>query len=278
MSDLSPETIREIERLYAQLKSFKKVAKRLNIDKESVRHHVERKAALDKKEDSKRNGSGRKTAAAKKKTLPNQKQPDDPGGKAADAIIATTTTAIAATATNPSTAATAAAAYKLYSELKRPLQVAIELGIGADEAIKYQEEYWKLSGALYLNHIQAIYPDVWNYLELYGKMKLLRLDPDQFIGYLHDLKSLAECERALGKVRQELAGMEAAKEQLEKELEGRREEMVRQDDELARKKAELAYLVNEVKDLDARKQRMISLLHRLVNSKTTTEIRDLVQE
>src|SRR5687768_12331091 len=47
----------------------------------------------------------------------------------------------------------AAQAYKLFSERKTPLQVAIELNLGESEATKFYKEYWKLKQLHNLNMV-----------------------------------------------------------------------------------------------------------------------------
>lgn len=249
MNTIDPETIRQMEKLYDKLRSYKKVARRVNVDKELVRSHFERKMA-----ENGAAGKDPKLGAAAGKNKPPRPGQERPENK---------------------TISTPARAYKLYSELKRPLEVAIELGITAEEAMRYQEEYWKLNGTHYLNYLQLVQPDIWDYLELYGRMKMLKQSPEQFVGRLSDL---AESEVVLKKMRQEMADIASSKERLEKELRNMQDAIKRQDNELATKKAEYSNLFKEMDKLEIKKQNMVDLLQRLVNSKTMSEMRDLVRE
>jgi predicted transcriptional regulator len=58
-------------------------------------------------------------------------------------------------------------AFELYSEQKTPLQVAITLGLKADEAINLHQEYFKLLG---INEFTRIYPEIkenpWPFVKL----------------------------------------------------------------------------------------------------------------
>jgi predicted transcriptional regulator len=58
-------------------------------------------------------------------------------------------------------------AFELYSEQKTPLQVAITLGLKADEAINLHQEYFKLLG---VNEFTRIYPEIkenpWPFVKL----------------------------------------------------------------------------------------------------------------
>ena len=63
-------------------------------------------------------------------------------------------------------------AYKLFSEGKSPVQVAIELNIRASEAIIFQREYWELEGLHNLNQIyQEIKGGAWHFVNLWKSVK-----------------------------------------------------------------------------------------------------------
>ena len=63
-------------------------------------------------------------------------------------------------------------AYKLFSEGKTPVQVAIDLNIRASEATVFQREYWELEGLHNLNRIyQEIKDDMWHIVNLYNSVK-----------------------------------------------------------------------------------------------------------
>jgi hypothetical protein len=63
-------------------------------------------------------------------------------------------------------------AYKLFSEGKSPVQVAIELNIRASEAIIFQREYWELEGLHNLNQIyEETKVDTWHFVNLCKSVK-----------------------------------------------------------------------------------------------------------
>ena len=63
-------------------------------------------------------------------------------------------------------------AYKLFSEGKSPVQVAIELNIRASEAIIFQREYWELEGLHDLNGIyEEVKDDTWHVVNLCKSVK-----------------------------------------------------------------------------------------------------------
>jgi len=63
-------------------------------------------------------------------------------------------------------------AYKLFSEGKSPVQLAIELNIRASEAIIFQREYWGLEGLHSLNRIyEEVKDDTWHFVNLCKSVK-----------------------------------------------------------------------------------------------------------
>ena len=63
-------------------------------------------------------------------------------------------------------------AYKLFSEGKRPVQVAITLNLGEPEVTKLYREYWKLKRLHKLNSIyEEIGDDIRHIIELYRRAK-----------------------------------------------------------------------------------------------------------
>jgi hypothetical protein len=58
-------------------------------------------------------------------------------------------------------------AYKLFSEGKKPFEVAIELGIREPQVNKFFTEFWKLKN---LNELYEIYPQIRYYLSSFLKL------------------------------------------------------------------------------------------------------------
>src|SRR6476469_53877 len=68
-------------------------------------------------------------------------------------------------------------AYRLYSEGKASLQVAIELQLKADEAIEYQKEFWRLMQHNNLNQIyQELKDDILSFVNLHKLIKAAGMD------------------------------------------------------------------------------------------------------
>jgi hypothetical protein len=68
---------------------------------------------------------------------------------------------------NKSPSQKATQAYKLFSERKKPFEVAIELGIREAEVNKFFREFWKLKN---LNQLCEIYPQIRHYLPSFLKL------------------------------------------------------------------------------------------------------------
>jgi transposase len=69
-------------------------------------------------------------------------------------------------------------AYKLFSEGKSAVQVAIDLNIKAQQTIIFQREYWDLKGIHELNQIyEEIKGDPWPFVEIHKLMKDARRGP-----------------------------------------------------------------------------------------------------
>jgi hypothetical protein len=70
-----------------------------------------------------------------------------------------------------------AQAYKLFSECKTPLEVAIALNLGESEAIKFYKEYWKLKQ---LHNLNTVYEELKGNIEPF--LKLYRLSKKKGMG------------------------------------------------------------------------------------------------
>ena len=71
----------------------------------------------------------------------------------------------------------AAQAYKLFSDRKTPLEVAIALNLGESEAIKFYKEYWKLKQ---LHNLNTVYEELKGNIEPF--LKLYRLSKKKGMG------------------------------------------------------------------------------------------------
>jgi hypothetical protein len=79
-----------------------------------------------------------------------------------------------------------AQAYKLFSDRKTPLEVAIELNLGESEATKFYREYWRLKQ---LHNLNMVYEDVKGDIEPF--LRLYRLSKAKGIGVKQVVNLLA---------------------------------------------------------------------------------------
>jgi hypothetical protein len=86
-------------------------------------------------------------------------------------------------------------AFELYSQRKTPVQVAITLGLEADEALRLHQEYFKLLGCTEFTRIfLEIKDDPWPFVNLVWQVKEAQISAEQVIKLLnlanHDLPSV----------------------------------------------------------------------------------------
>jgi hypothetical protein len=103
-------------------------------------------------------------------------------------------------------------AYKLFSEGKSPVQVAIELNIRASDAIIFQREYWDLEGLHNLNRIyEETKVDTWHIVNLWKSVKSAGM------GVQHVIKTLGIANNHLPSVEYTYETLKREVEDLEAE-------------------------------------------------------------
>jgi len=81
-------------------------------------------------------------------------------------------------------------AYKLFSEDKKPVEVAIELGLPEKEATRYYTEYWRLKGIYELHSIyKEVKGDLSPILKLYRLLKREGITTDKIEWFVHTVNS-----------------------------------------------------------------------------------------
>ena len=77
-------------------------------------------------------------------------------------------------------------AYKLFSQAKTPVEVAIELGLNEKQVTKYYREYWKLKG---LHKLTIVYEEIKNeigyFLKLHRLAKASGMNTDSVVNLLN---------------------------------------------------------------------------------------------
>jgi transposase len=114
-----------------------------------------------------------KKAAAKTESENNKKQSDESSnGKAIEIVDKSTQ------------------AYKLFSEGKKPIEVAVNLGINGEETIRLYQEFWKLE---HLNGLYKLYPEIKHilpsFLKLHKSLKRQGMGPKNVESFVEILRS-----------------------------------------------------------------------------------------
>jgi hypothetical protein len=108
-------------------------------------------------------------------------------------------------------------AYRLFSEGKAPIEVAIALDLGESETTKYYEEYLNLKQKHELRMVyDEIGPDIMNFLELYKLSKDARMKPEHVVNLLQmSNRYLPLFDQKYRKLRKEVYFLESEKQRLD---------------------------------------------------------------
>jgi DNA-binding CsgD family transcriptional regulator len=145
-------------------------------------------------------------------------------------------------------------AYKLFSEGKTPLEVAIELNLGESEATKFYKEYWKLKQLHNLNTVyEEIKDDIEPFLKLYQLSKAAGMTAHHVIGLLKIANNnLPEIEWRYERLKREVNTLEVKKHQSFQTLSYFKSQIERQSQALNSyriycedEKSKIGYLQNE---------------------------------
>ena len=107
-------------------------------------------------------------------------------------------------------------AYRLFSEGKAPIEVAIALDLGESETAKYYEEYLSLKQ---MHELRIVYdeigPDVMHFLELYKLSKDVNMKPEHVVNLLQMSNGyLPLLEQKYRKLTKETDSLESEKQKL----------------------------------------------------------------
>jgi len=105
-------------------------------------------------------------------------------------------------------------AYKLFSEHKSPIEVAIALNIRQPEAVQFYKEYFNLSQLHDLYRIyEEIKDDLYSFLEFYRLTKAARMGPSQVINLLKIANNdLASVQRRFEQLSRDVISLELEKQ------------------------------------------------------------------
>jgi hypothetical protein len=154
-------------------------------------------------------------------------------------------------------------AYKLFSEGKKPFEVAIELGIREAQVNKFFREFWKLNN---LNQLYEIYPQIRHclpsFLKLHKVLKTKGLTADNVEWFSDAIETgaikIPEIEKQYAKVRDELETIDYKKTMAKYQLDDMNNRLTILNRDIYNKR-------NEIADLQIGVQELEEYVHRLKN-------------
>ena len=107
-------------------------------------------------------------------------------------------------------------AYKLFSEEKKPVEVAIQLGLSEKEATRYYTEYWRLNHLYKLHSMyKELKGDLSPILKLYMLLKREGITTDKMEWFVHTVNTgmykIPEIQRQYAKIKDELEAIDYKK-------------------------------------------------------------------
>ena len=153
-------------------------------------------------------------------------------------------------------------AYKLFSEGKTPIEVAIAIDLGESETTKYYEEYLNLNQTHELSMVhKEIGSDILHFLELYRLSKKERMNPQHIVSLLRIANNdLPATERRYYRLKRDLVLLELEKQKSEqvgsqvRSLAKLAEDYKQQIEELRRKKIALEGLIEKCENSEVYKK------------------------
>src|SRR6188508_552822 len=119
-------------------------------------------------------------------------------------------------------------AYKLFSEGKKPVEVAIQLGLSERQATKYCREYWELKGLYELTFLYEERKDhLPSFIRLHNIMEREGMDDENDIAnVLKYAKELPNLQRYCQNLQNQVQHQKCQNQELEKEFQARKREIV----------------------------------------------------
>jgi hypothetical protein len=145
--------------------------------------------------------------------------------------------------------------YKLFSEGKKPYEVAIELGIREAQVNKFFREFWNLKN---LNHLYEIYPQIEHYLPSFLKLhKVLKrkgLTADNIEWFANAIETgaikIPEIQKQYAKIQEELEAIDYKKTMAKYQLDDMNNKIAYLNKISFNKRNEIAYLQIGVQELE----------------------------
>jgi hypothetical protein len=146
-------------------------------------------------------------------------------------------------------------AYKLYSEGKKPVDVAVQLGLSEKEVTRYYTEYWRLTHVYNLHSIyKELKGDLSPILKLYRLLKREAITTDRIEWFVHTVNTgmykIPEIQKQYAKLNDELEAIDYKKAVAKHELENMNNQITYLNKISYNKRREIAYLQTGVQELE----------------------------
>jgi hypothetical protein len=146
-------------------------------------------------------------------------------------------------------------AYKLFSEGKKPFEVAIELGIREAQVNKFFREFWKLKN---LNELYEIYPQIEHclpsFLNLHKALKKNGLNPNNVEWFVDAIETgaikIPEIQKQYAKVKDDLEVIDYKKTMAKHQLDDMNNQITYLNKIIYNKRNEIAYLQIGAQELE----------------------------
>jgi DNA-binding CsgD family transcriptional regulator len=172
-------------------------------------------------------------------------------------------------------------AYKLFSEGKTPLQVAIALNIRQSEAMKYYREYWKLRGLQMLDslHIKTN-GKIWLLWKLYKELiKKKRMSIEQVVNAVEiAVHKLPYMESLYEQTKDQAEKMQRTIQRLANDIRALEYKISILDKIAFSSEQECRRTQQQVQELIAQKDRIEKLIANILNGEVYSMIKQIVKE
>jgi hypothetical protein len=174
-----------------------------------------------------------------------------------------------------------AKAYKLFSEGKTPLQVAIILNLPASKVSKLYREYWELRG---LDKLNTIYKEtngkLWPFLKLYKELiKKRRMTIEQVVNVVEiAIHKLPYMESLYQQAKYEVEKMQHTIQGLANDIEAKKYIISILDKTAFSSEQECIRKQQEIRELTTQKDRIKKLIANLLNGEGYLKLQQFVKE
>jgi predicted transcriptional regulator len=173
-------------------------------------------------------------------------------------------------------------AYELFSKDKMtPLQVAIALGLEADEAIRLHQEYFKLLGCSQFTMVYLTVKDnPWPFVNLVNLAQEAGIDEQQIISFINTVNNdLPSLELKYEKLKKEIDSLEYKKRNLAKDNERLCGGISRLQTEADQLHLSIKELQRDKASLDLQKERIENLLQNIQsNNETCIKVKKIIKQ